>query len=315
MSSSIQTTLCLPPREIFSQRAEIKVIPGSILLFGVFEQRSEVDPNWLSIFGDENIYEVISGNDLLWTKIPKFDDKRISLRNQEDLHDFFKQINPPSIYLDITGLPHHVWMPLLRICLEARIDTHCIYVEPKSYTGNPTPKPGEFFDLSEKIRGFSPIPTFARINVRREEETKLIPLLGFEGTRFSHLIETIEPNERDVSPIIGVPGFELEYPFHTFEGNAYILNKTRSWVRIYFVDATCPFSLYLMLTMIHGDCQHGNLQVATIGTKPHALGAVLYAINNTNVELLYDHPIRKRARTTGMAKCHLYHVSDFMSQL
>ena len=126
-------------------------------------------------------------------------------------------------------------MPIVRVCVNARVPTNCIYVEPGSYTYNPTPKPGEFFDLSERIRGFSPIPTFARLTARRAEESLLVPLLGFEGIRFRHLIEKIEPSERDVAPVIGVPGFEIEYPFYSFEGNASVLSLTKSWQRVSFV--------------------------------------------------------------------------------
>ena len=315
MSSINDSPLCLPRRKTYSQRTEINICLGSILLFGVSEQRSEIDPAWMTLFGDENTYEVFSGNDLQTARIPKLENEWVSLRNQSHLIELFHQINASAVYLDITGLPHHIWMPLVSVCINAGVETNCIYVEPESYTYNPTPKPGEFFDLSERIRGFSPIPTFARLTNRRAEDTMLIPLLGFEGIRFRHLIETIEPSERDIAPIIGVPGFELEYPFHAFEGNATVLSMTRSWQRVSFVDAACPFALYSHLTAVQNRASDKQLQIATIGTKPHALGAMMYAMKHQHVELLYDHPIRRQGRTTGATKCHLYHVSTFMDQV
>ena len=315
MNSFDESAILVPKRAIFSRRADISISPGSVLLFGVLEQRSDIDSEWLRLFGEKNTYEVLSGCNLQTAKIPKFRDEWLSLRNQTTLCIFIQQLNASAIYLDITGMPHHIWMPLTKICIDSDIETNCIYVEPKSYTYNPTPKPGEFFDLSERIRGFSPIPTFAHLTAKRADEITLVPLLGFEGIRFRHLIERIQPSERDIAPVVGVPGFELEYPFHTFEGNASVLSATRAWQRVTFVDASCPFALFSHLSALKERTKDKHLQVATIGTKPHALGAMMYAMKNKDIELLYDHPIRKRHRSEGVAQCHLYRVSAFMDQV
>jgi hypothetical protein len=312
MNSFSSLNTHVPERETYSSRTDIEVSSNSVLLYGVFEQRSEIDPDWLTVFGSSNTYEIHTGDDLHSVLIPKFRDTRLSLRNQDELLSFILHLNASAVYLDITGLPHHIWMPLVRVCVEAGIATNCIYVEPRSYTYNPTPKPGEFFDLSEKFHSFLPIPTFARLTTRRAEETTLIPLLGFEGIRFRHLIERIEPSERDISPVVGVPGFEVEYPFHTFEGNATVLSVTRSWQRVCFVDAACPFALFSHLADFQRQFAERHLQVATIGTKPHALGAVMYAMRNPSVELLYDHPVKRQGRTSGMSRCHLYRVSAYL---
>lgn len=225
MNSSSNPSAWLPMRQTHPLRATIPVGPASILLYGVLEQRSEIDPSWLKLFAEQNTFEVLSRDDLFSAKVPRYGEAWLSVRDQKQLREFVTSLNASSVYIDITGLPHHVWMPLVRVCVEEGKETCCIYVEPISYAHNVTPKPGEFFDLSERIQGFSPIPTFARLQAKRSEETILIPLLGFEGIRFRHLIERIEPSERDISPIIGVPGFELEYPFHTFEGNATVLRE------------------------------------------------------------------------------------------
>jgi hypothetical protein len=47
-----------------------------------------------------------------------------------------------------------------------------------------------------------------------------------------------------------------------------------------------------------------------IGTKPHALGAVLFSLmSGCPTELVYDHPIRKPGRTDGTERLLVYHVS------
>mgnify|MGYP007065263690 FL=1 len=43
--------------------------------------------------------------------------------------------------------------------------------------------------------------------------------------------------------------------------------------------------------------------IAPIGTKPHVIGAILYAIKNPDrVELLYDNPKRTLHRTNGIGR-------------
>ena len=311
-SLTVSHPLCTPPKQEFSKRTEIKIEPKSVLLFGVLEPRSKIELDWFYEFGKKNIFQIFSeSEDLHSLKIPRYKDERLYLRNQKSLLEFFQFLDGCTIYLDITGLPHHVWMPLVRVCIEADIELNCIYVEPNNYTYNSNPKPGEFFDLSERLHGFSPIPTFARLISKRPEECILIPLLGFEGIRFRHLIERIEPSEKDISPVIGVPGFKLQYPFYSYEGNATELSNTRSWQRVSYVDAACPFSLFSHLANFHRK-NRKHLQIATIGTKPHALGAMLYALKNTNVELLYDYPVRRSESTEGISRCHLYRISSYL---
>ena len=62
MSSLTDLALCAPRRRTFSNRRDINIPPQSILLFGVFEQRSEINEDWLNLFGNENIYKVVPGD-------------------------------------------------------------------------------------------------------------------------------------------------------------------------------------------------------------------------------------------------------------
>ena len=108
---------------------------------------------------------------------------------------------------------------------------------------------------------------------------------------------------------MGVPGFRPEYPFHTFLGNRIPLIQNGAWRNVRFAIANCPFSLFYVLQDIAADFPHDLLKIAPIGTKPHALGAVLFSLSSSKpVELVYDHPIRKSARTMGAARLLVYHV-------
>jgi hypothetical protein len=141
-----------------------------------------------------------------------------------------------------------------------------------------------------------------------------IPLLGFEGTRVAYLIEHVQPRNENIVPVIGVPGFSPEYPFAAYLGNRSALLETQSWKNVRYAIANCPFSLFYTIEDIAADRAGQLLKIAPIGTKPHALGAVMYAIVNPSpVELVYDHPIRKKERTEGSARLLVYHLSSFMA--
>ena len=58
------------------------------------------------------------------------------------------------------------------------------------------------------------------------------------------------------------------------------------------------------------------LKIAPIGTRPHALGAVLFLLSSERrVELVYDHPIRRASGTTCSANLLVYDVSQFQLAL
>lgn len=301
------------PSRVFDSLAEVPFGSDTVLIHGTLEDRSKLPVHWsggasslrsVELRETDNLFEfLLQSNDL------------VSTRRKSSILNFLDSVGGSSICLDITGLSHHVWMPLVKLLIDEHRDFQCIYSEPGTYTSKMNPRPGEFFDLSERIRGFSPVPTFITVASLAEFDSCVVPLLGFEGTRLKYLIETLQPEGKNVFPVVGVPGFKLEYPFHTYEGNADALESDRAWTNVAFVDAACPFSLFHSLDDIKRTRNASQLKIAPIGTKPHALGAAIYAVRNPTAELVYDHPIRKKTRSTGAGRCHVYNVSEFIRSL
>ena len=233
------------------------------------------------------------------------------LRSRQSLSLFVKRLRRHRVYLDITGLNHSTWAALLRMMLSSCIEVIVVYVEPRDYRPSGIPTEGTIFDLSERIQGVSPLPGFISLRQPRQEKTCFVPMLGFEGARFSYALEQVQPLPEKIVPIVGVPGFKAEYPFHAYLGNRTALTESQSWRNVRFAAANCPFSLFYLLREIHGEYAEHTLKLAPIGTKPHALGAVLYAISRAQlgpVELVYDHPIRKKGRTEGTGRLLAYDV-------
>ncbi len=303
---------------VFDELALFSPQQNSSYIFGFStEERSSLAHDLRSRTSRVKFLEIIEKNsNSIVLKDPSGKETEIRLRSKNDLSRFWRIAGKTLSYLDITGLSHHVWAPLLKRGLEENCEINAVYIEPLDYKFSPTPTEGEIFDLSEKISGVSPIPGFLSLRKGTESKISFIPLLGFEGKRLAYLIEQVQPHGKKIIPIIGVPGFRPEYPFYAYQGNKNILMENRAWKNVRYSTANCPFGLYYTLLDISKNQPDDLLKIAPIGTKPHSLGAILFSIGNPhNVEIVYDHPIRKEKRTKSHSRLLVYHVSKFMGDL
>lgn len=244
------------------------------------------------------------------TDIDGFD--RVNVRNRDRLEMFVRSVSGAMLYLDITGLSHSTWAPIVRVCVESGVAVRAIYLEPSTYTLNRTRLDGEIYDLSERIDGVEPIPLFATLDDPSDDAVCFVPLLGFEGVRFAHMMEVVQPHANKIFPVIGVPGFQPQFPFEAYLGNAGVFERYGAARFIRFARANCPFSLFYSLEDLASRYPRDKLKIGLIGTKPHALGAILYAIRYPDrVEIVYDHVKRKAGRTAGTERCLVYAISEF----
>jgi len=238
----------------------------------------------------------------------------VSLRSERALSDAVDAWTGRNVYVDITGLPFHVWAPFIRVLLasESPESVTAVYAEPEQYLRAPHPVAGLAFDLSESLDGLAPLPGFASLRTRSGSQL-VIPILGFEGTRLSYVLGELEPADDSVHPIVGVPGFRPEYPFFSLLGNRKPLIVDLRFANVRFAQANCPFDLALRLAAMDIEHQPDSIQVAPIGTKPHALGALLFWLANPGrVEIVYDHPNRREVRTQGTGRLGIYPLSGFV---
>lgn len=279
----------------------------------VFGKLPEDRTDHLSLWRDSVSVDLFSAEETETNKITLLDDKdkamQASLRSPTQLRTLLDSLGDRLVYLDITGLEHRIWAAMLRVALTSHARIAVVYVEPARYTFSQSPTEGHIFDLSERVAGIAPLPGFASLRDVGSSEDVFVPLLGFEGTRLSHVIEHVQPSADSVIPIIGLPGFRPEYPFHAYQGNKGPLTETDAWHRVRYALANCPFSAMYELNRISMQYPRGVMRVAPIGTKPHGLGAVLFALSSERpVELIYDHPVRKAKRTSGTDRLFVYHI-------
>jgi hypothetical protein len=231
-------------KQVFKNTEDLLSSKEGVYIFATFEERSihfDINAeeysnlNFIEIceYPDESAIEIGGSNKLPMGNLSIYD-------------ELLKQCEGVKVYLDITGMTHSVWAPLIKRFLEENINFAVVYVEPDKYTKSPSPTGGEIYDLSDKTEGIKPIPGFASFPPE-DDNFIFVPVLGFEGPRFSYMVENIQPVASRIFPIIGVPGFRAEYPFFTYHGNRLTLKETRSWKNVKFAKASCPFSIFYEL--------------------------------------------------------------------
>lgn len=237
-------------------------------------------------------------------------DADVSLFEAEEIQTFLSSLTG-KIAIDLTSLENRVWAPLVRALIGLRADFIALYAEPDDYRKGDLP--GNVYDLSGG-RGIEPLPGFAQISRRRNDEGHFAPLLGFEGARLSHIYDQEEVEVSRSFPVIGSPGFRIEYPAITYVANQSMLELAHMHQRVELAQASCPFEAYGALQRIRERVGDHHLRVAPIGTKPHALGAILFAIANpAGTEIVYDHPKRTQGRTSGTRRVYVYEISEFLA--
>jgi hypothetical protein len=289
---------------------------GDILVVGASsaEDRFSIPEDWFDVLSDaggqlmtivgsdgESI-NVTLGNDVF---------TGVSLFDADTLGGLFGRAE--TVWVDMTALTHDVWAPILRALLVNEKNCRYLYSEPVSYAPPTRETAGLQYALSSSIGRIAPLPGFARTRAFEPGEAVFIPMLGFEGNRLAHARDSIEAEADGTYPILGVPGFQPDYPFVSLIDNYRVLKDHPIPSRIGYARAFCPFDAYAAIEHAHIASGLSGVQVAPIGTKPHALGAVLYVLGHQkDAELIYDHPQRAENRSRGRGKTWEYNISAFL---
>lgn len=277
----------------------------------VYGKSDEVRSNHITNFATEHYIKLIEIEDIEDNRI-SIESSEFQLRSVKSLSEIWIDIDRlTKVYIDITGLSHSIWSAILKSAIDEGFTVLIVYVEPDTYILSKTPVQGQLYDLSESILGISPLPGYATLSPIHNEFL-FIPMLGFEGTRLKYIIEQIQPDYQNILPIVGLPGFRSWYIFESLRNNIYSLKETRSWELIKYIPSDCPFSCYYQLEEIFNEHTNVHFKIAPLGTKPHALAAVMFYLNHPEVEIIYDHPVRKPGRTGGTAKLHVFHISSLV---
>lgn len=195
----------------------------------------------------------------------------------------------------------------------ANVDT--IYIEPKSYRSTPSGKLLERrdFELSDAVPGFQAVPgNGVLLNDRRPD--KGVFLLGYEDSRLRRAFEDLQMIKPRLSSItFGVPAFNPGWEMDAIANNITVIVEQGIRGGVYFCGAENPLAVVELLEELYGGLRAPErLFVAPIGTKPHGIGAALFASKHPDVGIIYDHPKRKDNRTSYTKSWHLFQIRDFL---
>lgn len=299
--------------DIYTDPQEFKPIDGSTYVYAFTkEDRSKLADAFIPRCGCHCKFVGVEyvGADIIRVEN---DINEYSLRGTYTIGAFIEKYVDKIVYLDISGLNARISSALIIALFKRNITTYVIYAEPATYRLEKFRNEGVLVDLAEKVEGISPLPGLIRfIDI---DKKIFVPLLGFEGARFTQIYEDVSPSDDDIYPVVGLPGFRMEYPFVTLFSNKPPLQNTQSWANIQYVMANSVVDVYLKLLEIHESNQDAKIIVAPIGTKPHAIGAILFAMKyDKRVELIYDNPKRNEQRTDGIGKIIVCNATKLVNE-
>ncbi|WP_431778489.1 hypothetical protein [Microbacterium aurantiacum] len=281
------------------------------------EHRATIEPSWIESQSQLGVrFLGVLAEDREWVTVEVNDDPvKISLFDSGALSNVVRDAGS-RLWIDITGLELASWAPWIRSAIEASVPVRALYTEPARYSPSPSPVERLRFNLSKRTMGPAPLPGFARLTLPAPEDAILVPFMGFEGERLQRVLGELPYEERRTFPVLGIPGFKMDYPFHSLEANAHELARLPLHRNVRLARANCPFESFLAVTQVASDEAIDSVVLAPIGTKPHALGALLYAIvHPAESTLVYDHPVRSDGRTEGAGPLNVYDLSAFLNML
>lgn len=303
--------------DIYNNVSDIEIRENSTYIYAVDNEIRSRLCEKLSDTQKKNIHFIeIALIDDYRIKINGSEGRAYSLWDDQEINDLFSLCREDTVYLDVSGMNNRISASFIRYFRDNNEkELIIIYVEPRYYSLELFKKAGIHNDLSESIEGINPLPGLASIISDDESDVLFIPILGFEGGRFTYLLEQISEPNMEIMPIVGVPGYRIEYPFDSIWGNRRPLLDTQAWRNIRYSAANSITDIFFILDNIYKHNKNRIIKVAPIGTKPHAIGAILFAfMHQDNVELIYDNPIRKIGRTEGIGRIVICNVTRLISE-
>jgi hypothetical protein len=218
-----------------------------------------------------------------------------------------------SVLVEATSLRFPEILYVMLAAINAQVKRlRLVYVEPREYRRNIEGRLCDHrdFDLSDNRR-FQSIPNF-QTNLSETERGQAVFFLGYEGARLGQALEQAEVLRGwNKHAVFGVPAFAPGWEIDAMANNIqYLVEKDQ----IKYASAASADAAYVLLSaLLEQDKEDRPILVAPLGTKPHAIGAALFLIENESMDralLLYDHPTRSAGRSMMIRRWHFFDVVD-----
>jgi hypothetical protein len=182
-----------------------------------------------------------------------------------------------------------------------------IYVEPAKYQ-RASPG-GDQFELSEPTRGYAPIPN-AIVDLTSDEIEAGVFFLGFEPERLDRALEEHQMiASKDVKLVFGIPAYHPGWELDAIIPHLPALEQ--HGLQLDYCSANDPEAAFECLERTRAALSpNKRMFVAPIGPKPCGIASAIFAsVYPDQVGLLFDHPRRKKKRSSGAALWHRFTVT------
>lgn len=272
----------------------------------VFEHYSRVVNEKFEIVYDENLFEFTVNSSCFGEPNTR------KIKSINFAAHFIAHLSSKNIYLDGTSLGFAELLLIIHYLHQnlKNKNIKILYAEPKEYKlkKEDTVFSGEF-DLTTGFNDFKKIPPFSLlIDSNSNSKAELVSFLGFENERLGRIIESDDgARYGKYTPILALPAFVPGWENISLRRHHKELENFNS---IEFSPANNPYETYQKLDFIEKNSKLESMVLAPIGTKPHAIGAIIYLINakekGKKIGIVYDFPQKKEKRTDGIGQIHEY---------
>ena len=261
----------------------------------------------------------------------KYNDDDFTITIDEQLYEietyseFFINWNINTVIIEATTLNVIDILFILKAIkkISTILEIQILYIEPKEYNfKKSTLTEYDDFHLSSKFKNFPPVPGYTIVTRPYDEDkdeededednTELIAFLGFERTRLGQIFNADDGGTYSkFTPIIPLPGFKPGWENRTISSHLKFFSSSYNFDKLLYVSGNNPFHAYNILEIFSKTRK--KFRIAPIGTKPNAIGCVLFLLNNEDREncssgVLFDFPTKTKKRSTGIGKIHIYYI-------
>ena len=144
---------------------------------------------------------------------------------------------------------------------------------------------------------------------------RCVVFLGYEEARLRRAFEELQMvSAAKTSITVGVPAFKAGWEMDAMANNITVIREHNIRGGVHYCGAENPVAVFELLSEVYRGLDNGErLVLAPIGTKPHGIGAALFAAERRDVGIIYDHPQRTKNRSSDIGHWHLYTVEDFQT--
>jgi len=208
--------------------------------------------------------------------------------------------------IDLSSLSHPSIMYLTKLLIEhyKPVRFFATYAEPQEYNRGQH----EEFLLTEELLGRRSVPGFAKR--LKGNPIKLVSVLGFDGDRLMKLAEE-SSNITSIVPVVGFPSYKPGWQTRTLESSLRAIETLNIETDIHKCSANSIYGLIELLRKLKPK-DGETYAIAPLGTRPHTMASAIYATQNSDTHIIYDHPVEVLKRTTGIHKCICYNITPFV---